>query len=313
MPDLTPKSILVNGKPVANFSKDTKAYSYLLDKKSKVPVVKAEALYPGIRVDIKQAESVPGTAIVRMNDDITSETNTYYLNFDVKSVSDEFNGNTLGSQWQWLREDQATHSLSKKPGSLTITSQPGDVSERTNNAKNMLLQSTNNDWTIETKLTASRIPSQPENAGILVYQDDDNFVKLMFRAVVKTTQMGRPGTPVQAGTIDLMMEENGIPKSFAAFNVPNPIIDGNPLILKLEKKGSLYTAYYSLDGSKFELLGSATALLKNIRSGLVVCDGIITQYMKSIFWFNSDTTKPGSPFDVSFDYFRISNNIVKTK
>lgn len=313
MPDLTPKSIMVNGKPVAEFSKDTKAYSYLLDKKTKVPVVKAAAMYPGIRVDIEQAEKVPGTAVVRMIDDATNEINTYYLNFDVKSVSDEFNGNAQGSQWQWLREDAATHSMTKKSGSLSITSQPGDVSERTNNAKNILLQSTNNDWGIETKLTASRVPSQPENAGILVYQDDDNFVKLMFRAVVKTTQMGRPGTPVQAGTIDLMMEENGIAKSFATFNVPNPVIEGNPLILKLEKKGSLYTAYYSLDGSKFELLGSAVALLKDIRSGLIVCDGIITQYMKSIFWFNSDTTKPDSPFDISFDYFRISNNGLKTK
>jgi hypothetical protein len=157
------------------------------------------------------------------------------------------------------------------------------------------------------------VPSQPENAGILVYQDDDNFVKLMLRAVVKTSQMGRPGAPVQAGTIDLMMEENGIAKSFASFNVPNPVIEGNPLILKLEKKGSHYTAYYSLDGSKFELLGSAVALLNDIRSGLIVCDGIITQYMKSIFWFDSDTTKPDFPFDVSFDYFRITNNGLKTK
>ncbi|MHB9055099.1 MAG: glycoside hydrolase family 3 C-terminal domain-containing protein [Paludibacteraceae bacterium] len=313
MPDLTPKSITVNGKPVVDFSKDTKAYSYLLDKKTKVPVVKAAAMYPGIRVDIDQAEKVPGTAVVRMIDDATNEVNTYYLNFDVKSVSDEFNGNTQDAQWQWLREDPAAHSMSKKSGSLTITSQPGDVSERTNNAKNILLQSTNNDWTIETKLTASRVPSQPENAGILVYQDDDNFVKLMFRAVVKTTQIGRPGTPVQAGTIDLMMEENGIAKSFATFNVSNPVIESNPLILKLEKKGDLYTAYYSLNGNKFDLLGSVPVLLKDIRSGLIVCDGIVTQYMKSIFWFDSDTTKPDTPFDVSFDYFRISNNGLKTK
>ncbi len=49
-------------------------------------------------------------------------------------------------------------------------------------------------------------------------------------------------------------------------------------------------------------------LLKDIRAGLIVCDGIVTQYMKSTFWFNSDTTKPDTPFDVSFDYFRIKNN-----
>ena len=312
VPDLTPKSILVNGKPVANFSKDIKAYSYLLDKKTKIPVVKASAMYPGIRVEIRQAEKVPGTAIVKMIDDVTYEIDTYYLNFDVKSTSDEFNGNLEKSGWQWLREDPAFYSMSKNPGSLTITSQPGDISERTNNGKNILLQSANNDWTIETKLTASRVPSQPENTGILAYQDDDNFVKLMFRAVVKTSQMGRPSVQ-RPGTIDLMMEENGIAKSFAAFDVPEPIVEGNPLILRLEKKGSLYTAYYSLDGTKFNMLGTASALLKDIHVGLIVSDGIIAQYMKSIFWFDSDTTKPDSPFDVSFDYFRISNNGLKTK
>ncbi len=313
MPDLTPKSIIVNGKPVTDFAKDNKAYSYLLDKKSKIPVVKAAAMYPDIRVDIVQAAGVPGTATVNLIDDVTSEINTCYLNFDVKSQSDEFIQNTPGEQWKWIREDQASYSFAKKPGSLTITSQPGDVSEHTNNGRNLFLQSTNNDWTIETKLTASRIPSQPENAGILVYQDDDNFIKLMFRAVVKTSQMKRPGAPVHPGTIDLMMEENGIPKSFASCNVPNPVVEGNPLILRLVRKGNLYTAYYSLDGTKFDMLGSATTLLKDIRSGLMVCDGIITQYMKSIFWFDSDTTKPDTPFDVSFDYFRITNNGLTTK
>ena len=157
-------------------------------------------------------------------------------------------------------------------------------------------------------MVCSRTPSQPENAGILAYQDDDNFVKLMFRAVVKTTRFGRQGSDVQAGTIDLIMEENGIAKSMAAFNVRKEITGKNALILKLEKKGSIYTAYYSLDGDKFEKLGTADMLLKDIKAGLIVCDGVITQYMKSTFWFDSDTTKPNTPFDVSFDYFHITNN-----
>jgi hypothetical protein len=28
--------------------------------------------------------------------------------------------------------------------------------------------------------------------------------------------------------------------------------------------------------------------------------------MKSTFWFDSDTTKPPTPWDASFDYFRLS-------
>jgi beta-glucosidase-like glycosyl hydrolase len=309
MPDLNPKSITVGGENITGFHKEIKAYSYLLKNNSKIPGVNASALSDNITVDIEQVKGIPGTAVVKFIDDITLEANTYYLNFDVESTSDEFNNASVGSQWQWVRENQSSYSLTKNKGSLTITGEVGDVSEASNNAKNILLQSANNDWTIETKLACSRIPSQPENAGILVYQDDNNFVKLMFRAVVKTTRFGMSGgAQVQPGTIDLIIEENDITKSLATFNLRNEISYNNPLILKLDKKGSIYTAYYSLDGDKFEKLGTADVLLKDIRAGLIVCDGVITQNMKSTFWFDSDTTKPGTPFDVAFDYFHITNS-----
>lgn len=309
MPDLTPASITVDGKPIKGFDKNIKAYSYLLNSHSKIPVVKASAKGSGITVDVAQAKTIPGTALVRIIDNITLETNTYYLNFDGPSQSDEFNNGKMGSQWEWIRENPATHSLVKKPGSLTMTSEPGDVSEGTNNARNLLLQSANNDWVIETKLTGSRVPSQPENAGIIACQDDQNFVKLMFRAGIKTSRGGdRTAPETQPGTIDLIMEENDITKSMGSFNLREEITGDNPIYLKLEKKGSRYTAYYSLDGQDFKTLGTAGILLKDIKAGLVVCDGIVTQNMKSTFYFNSDTTKPDTPFEVSFDYFRIENS-----
>lgn len=312
MPDLTPASITVDGKSIKGFDKNIKAYSYLLNSNSKTPVVKASAKGSGITVDVVQATTIPGTALIRIIDNITLETNTYYLNFDGPSQSDEFNNGKIGSQWEWIRENPANHSFTKKPGSLTITSEPGDISEGTNNARNLLLQSANNDWVIETKLTASRIPSQPENAGIIAFQDDQNFVKLMFRAVIKTSRGGNRTAPeTQPGTIDLIMEENDITKSMGSFNLREEITGDNPIYLKLEKKGSQYTAFYSLDGQDFKILGTADILLKDIRAGLIVCDGIVTQNMKSTFYFNSDTTLPDSPFDVSFDYFRIVNSGIK--
>jgi beta-glucosidase len=307
MPDLTPKTLTVDGKKMAGFNKDVKAYSFLLKSGSKIPVVNATALNSDISVDIEQAKGLPGTTVVNFIDNVTLEKNTYYLNFGVESASDEFDNASVGGQWEWIRENPVTHSTSKNKGSLTFTSEVGDVSEATNNAKNILVQSANCDWTIETKLVCSRSPSQPENAGILVYENNGNFVKLMFRAVIKTTRVRE----VQPGTIDLIMEENDIAKSVASFNLRKEITGNNALILKLEKNGSLYTAYYSLDGNTFEKLGSADILLRDIRAGLIVCDGVITQNMKSTFWFNPDTTKPDTPFDVAFDYFRINNRGLK--
>ena len=309
MPDLSPKSILVDGKPIVGFDEKVKAYSTLLKNKAKVPVVKATAKIAGISVLVTQATGIPGTAIIEFVDNITYEKNTYYLNFDVASVGEEFDATTVGKQWEWVRANPQTASLSKKTGALTITSEVGDVSENSNNAKNLLLQSANNDWTIETKLSCSRNPSQPENAGILAYENDDNFVKLMLRAVTKTSRNGRAtGVEQQPGTVDLILEENGIAKSMATFNLRTPVTENNALYLRLVKKGSDYTAFYSLDGIKFDKLGVAIVLLKDIKVGLMACDGVIIQSMKSTFYFNSDTTKQNTPFDVSFDYFHIQNN-----
>ena len=313
MPDLSPKAVTIDGKAMVGFSKDTKAYSFLLKNANKIPVLGATAVVGDIQVDIQQAKSIPGTAIVRFIDKVTFEKNTYVFNFDVASVSDEFNAATLGKQWQWVRENPATKNLTKTAGSLTITSEVGDVSENSNNAKNIVLQSANSDWTAETKFTCSRNPSQPENAGIIAYENDNNFVKLQLRAVTKTSRSGRANGSLetQPGTLDLLIEENGIAKSMASFNLRNEVTGDKALILKLEKKGSLYTAYYSLDGVKFDKLGSADISLKDIKAGLIACDGVLTQNVKSTFYFNSDTTKPNVPFDVAFDYFRIVNAGVK--
>ena len=129
MPDLDPQGITVNGKKIEGFDKEVKAYSYLLKSKATVPVVQASAAGKDITVDISQAEAIPGTAVVNFIDNSTLENNLYYINFGVQSAGDEFDGASIGDQWEWLRENKATHSLSKIPGSLTITTETGDVSE----------------------------------------------------------------------------------------------------------------------------------------------------------------------------------------
>lgn len=307
MPDLRPASITISGKSIKGYNPATKAYSYLMDANARVPQVHATAANNNTVVEIMQADGIPGTAIIHFVDYNTFEKNTFYINFDTYSVSDEFNAEQPGRQWQWVRENKSHYSFAKVPGALTISTEPGDVSEGSNDARNILLQNANNDWTIETRLTGSRVPSQPENAGLLAYQDDDNFVKLMFRAVIKTSRQ----RGVQPGTIDFLFEENGIARSIASVNLREVITGEDRLLLRLAKEGSTYTAYYSVDGINFEKLGASDILLKDIKAGLIACDGIVTQSMTSTFWFDSDTTKPDTPFDVSFDYFKIQNRGIR--
>ena len=75
----------------------------------------------------------------------------------------------------------------------------------------------------------------------------------------------------------------------------------------MEKKGNTYTGYYAINGGSFVKLGVANGMLKDIKAGIIACDGVIIQSMKNTFYFDSNTTKPDTPFDVTFDYFRITN------
>jgi beta-glucosidase len=316
MPDLKPASITVSGKKVTGFSPANKAYSYLLKAGSSAPNVSATAAGNDISVDVAQAKGIPGTAVVTLTDNITLETNYYHINFGTKSVNDEFNSSSPGKQWNWVRENSAHWSLAKKPGSLVITSDKGDIVSGNNNAENILLQSANTDWTIESKIVYSRRPSGfAQNGGILAYQDDDNFVKLVYRAGGGRRGMGgfaRSGGPGdQPGAVELVMERDGYENSAAMLSMADIIKDNNTLILKLDKKGTLYTASCSADGKNFTTIGTADIMLKDIKAGMIACDGVLPARMGSFPGMQQQTSQPEKPFEVAYDYFHIANKGLK--
>ncbi len=315
MPDLKPASITVNGKNVTGFNPAVKAYSYLLKDASRVPTVSATAAGKDISVDVAQANGIPGTAVVTLTDNITVEKNYFNVNFGTSSVNDEFNSGTLGRQWSWVRENPANWSLSKKAGSLVITSEKGDIISTNNNAGNILLQNANTDWTIESKIVYSRRPSGfSQNGGILAYQDDDNFVKLVYRAGGGRRGMGGfggPGGPggtgTQPGSVELVIEKDGYQSSAAILSMADIIKENNTLILKLEKKGTLYTASCSSDGKNFKAIGTADVLLRDLKAGMIVCDGVSPARMGNFPGMQQQTSQPETPFEVAYDYFHIVN------
>ena len=83
--------------------------------------------------------------------------------------------------------------------------------------------------------------------------------------------------------------------------------------LKLEKKGDLYIASYSVDGQKFESVGNTSIILKDIKAGILICEGVPDARM--LRFMNRDgqsqQTVPQSPFEVSVDYFHIKNSGTK--
>ena len=308
MPNLSPASITVDQKVVPGFNPATSGYSYLLKNTSaQALVVNITAVDPSVKIETIQAKGVPGTASVTLTDNITVEKKEFAVNFGTKSVSDEFNINELGKQWSWVRENKNDWSLSKKAGSMEIKGQKGDIIGATNTAENLLLQSANTDWIILSKVNFSRKPSAyNEQGGLIVYQDDDNFLKLVYRSNPRSFR-------TRSGMVDMVVEKNGNYYSLANARTADPITDNNfSLILKLERKGMTITGSYSKDGKTFTKVGTIDLALLNAKAGIIVCNGSEVGKVTMPRFPGMQMPEPDrTDFEVMFDYFRITSSGLK--
>jgi beta-glucosidase len=313
MPNLNLTSISIDGKNIQGFNPTVTGYSYLKNTSTQAPVVSATSADPAVGVDIIQAKGIPGSAKITLTDYVSVDKNEYSVNFGIKSVSDEFKSNILGSHWNWIRENKSNWSLSKNPGSMVIKGEKGDILGAANTAENILLQSANTDWVITTKITLPRKPSSPnEQAGLIAWQDDDNFVKLVYRS---NSRGFRPGAAAaSSGVLDMIVEENGY--NFSLANMRSPDILGEnelSVILKLERKGAVITGSYSKDGKNFTKIGTANILLNDTKAGMIVCNGVEMAGRPGMPQMQrAQTPAPAlSDFEVAFDYFKITNSGLK--
>ena len=178
----------------------------------------------------------------------------------------------LGKQWSIVREDSSAWSLSS--GGLVLTTQAGDIARDSNSASNIFLQSANCDWTAETKLTASAVPGTPsQNAGLVAYEDDDNFVKFVYSATFNYRRPAADGP--MPGQLQLVTEEKGNQKASVTLSMADIIGANQTVWLRLVKTGDSYAASYSVDGKKFVSVGSVSATLKDVQAGMIAAQGVM--------------------------------------
>jgi hypothetical protein len=307
MPDLSLKSLKIDGKAVRLGS--ASQYSYLM-KAGKAPKVEAVSADPAIAVAVRQAASVPGTAVITLSDVQTGDQKEVTVNFGVKGVSDGFDKAAPGKQWHWVREDASAWSLTEKPGSLVITGGKGDIAQ--GGATNLLLQSANSDWTAEVKMDFLTGPAAPaQNAGLVAYESDANFVKFVYGATFSFRRPADAGPA--AGQLQLLVEENGQQKSLASLSMEGIVGESKVLYLRLVKKGDQFTAFYSVDGKKFEQMGTASAVLKDIQLGLVACEGAAPAMMRGFGGPRGGgmTLPEAAPLKVAFDSFVMTSTGLK--
>ena len=290
-------------KKIENFNPDVHAYSYLTrDGSARPPKITASPSVEGTSVAISQATAIPGTALITLKDNISGQTGTYAVNFGTPSYNDNFMSDTLRKQWSWVREDRDHWSLTEFKRYITITAEDGDIKGSANNAKNILLQSANSDWDAESRIEFSKRPSKADQqGGIIAYQDDDNYVKLVYINSSKGLLGGDE-------YIELLVEHNGAQYSAANIKTKELVPADLTITFRLEKKGSRYTAWYSTGGKDFVLLGSTDVVLSNIRAGLIACNGGVSHGGDlAALMAGNNTADANKPFKVRFDYFQIGN------
>ncbi|PSL06983.1 glucose/arabinose dehydrogenase [Haloactinopolyspora alba] len=205
----------------------------------------------------------------------------------VRAPSDEFDGDAVdGCRWNSVvRYDSSAVSVAD--GQLRIQTQPGDINGGANeDPSNFILQDLPaGDWTVETQLTPTML-HQWQLAGLMVYGDDDNYVK--FDVAARNT----PDTATDLGA-ELVSEQGG---DFGAggnrqLDVAESTESGK-YQLRLTKSGTTYSAEISGDGVNWTSLGEPVTNDAELDSFGLMAIGPQQQ----------------EPVTVGFDYFRVTSD-----
>jgi len=232
------------------------------------------------------------------------------------AYSDEFNG-SLGAQWSFVRPVATETAIG--PGALEITAD-GDLYRDSNNATNLLLENQPaGDYAVETKITFDP-DSNFQQAGLLVYSDDDHYVKvgpyhhfslnkmLSGRETLEpqpgnaaACDIARPApgsnVAVTVYTRDLCPNEGeGWDYLSNAQPITNGLTAGAPAVtdyLRIYRRGSVYQPYISVDGVNW-IKGQAWSLT-DVDAAHAIRIGL--------FAFSAGSNK----VPVFFDYVRVSS------
>ena len=198
----------------------------------------------------------------------------------IASLSDEFNG-ALGGQWSWVREP-AAGTYSVDGDSFNFNTQPADLHVDSNNASVLLESAPKGNYVVETRLRLN-LPAEGccfnyVQAGLVIYADDDNYIKLVEVSIWETRQT------------EFAKEEFPVPDGYPRYG--NTVVGppGDWVYLRIVKQTHAgeehYTAYTSLDGVNWVRGGTWTHELGSDASIGLVSMG-------------------GSGFVAEFDYVRV--------
>ncbi len=205
--------------------------------------------------------------------------------------SDEFSG-TLGQQWSWVRQPiSTTYAISNS--AFLLDTAAADLFEGSNNAPVLLQNTPGGDYIVETKLKLN-LPAEGccfnyVQAGLVIYGDDDTFIKLVHVSIWETRQVefAKEAFPVPAGYPRYGNTVAGPPDETTWLRIGRNARGGS----------EYYTAYTSRDGINWVRGGTWKHNLgQSAKIGLVAMGGSGFQaefdYVRTYRWFTHQTRLP---------------------
>ncbi|MHC4558033.1 MAG: M56 family metallopeptidase [Planctomycetota bacterium] len=193
---------------------------------------------------------------------------------------DDFDGK-LSLKWDILRPDKSHYSLSKRPGTLTITTQDGHFKEANADYENVFLIDTpaspDQDFQVTTCLLAFQPLDAYNQAGLIFWDDEDNYLEWVYQ------KMDRRGLNFNAG-----IEADG-PTQYTYIPAKAP---PEKLWLRVTKRDSFYECASSIDGKSFTV-----HTVENWDDG--------SPKRVGLFGLNGSLTQPPE-VEASFDSFEVS-------
>jgi regulation of enolase protein 1 (concanavalin A-like superfamily) len=163
---------------------------------------------------------------------------------------DAFDGKFL-LNWQPIRSDPTHVSLTKFPGQLTITTQIGTIHADETvrgepSAKNIFVINNpldeNADFVVTTSLSSFTPEVAYQQAGLICYNDDDNYVKWSYEYNWEKRQ----------GQRFILVRETGAQPTH---DPAEEVSDLKRVWLRLTRRGDQYEYAASTDGKKFTVYG----------------------------------------------------------
>lgn len=192
--------------------------------------------------------------------------------------SDEFDGSSLDPAWTWVRPP-AAGTYKVENGLFSMDTQPADLYIDSNDASVLTRPAPDGDYVVETRVRLT-VPAEGccfnyVQAGVVLYQNDDSFIKLVNVSIYNTrqTEFAREVEAVPSGYPRYGNTVVGPPGEWTWLRVV--VRNGVPHGVDGPYGGDQrFTAYTSHDGVKWTRGGTWVADLgTDARIGLVAMGG----------------------------------------